>query len=64
MLDSDIEVARKMFDLNVFALIAVTQAFTPLLIASKGTIINIGSVAGTAPIPYQGFCTFNSSLPP
>lgn len=55
LLDSDISVARKMYDLNVFALIAVTQAFAPLLIASKGTIVNIGSIVGAAPIPWQGF---------
>ena len=48
-----------MFDLNVFALISVTKAFSPLLIASKGTIINIGSIAGKAPIPWQGY--YNAS---
>jgi len=59
LLDSDISVAKKMYDLNVFALIAVTQAFAPLLMASKGTIVNIGSIAGVAPIPWQGF--YNAS---
>jgi len=55
MLDTSVEDARKLFDLNVFALVAVTQAFAPLLIASKGTVINIGSVAGVAPMPWQGY---------
>jgi short-subunit dehydrogenase len=48
-----------MFDVNVFALVSVTKAFSPLLIASKGTIINIGSIAGKAPIPWQGY--YNAS---
>jgi 1-acylglycerone phosphate reductase len=58
-LDTDVSEAKKMFDVNVFALIAVTQAFSPLLIASKGTVINIGSIAGKAPIPWQGY--YNAS---
>jgi short-subunit dehydrogenase len=58
-LDSDVAEAKKMFDLNVFALINVTKAFSPLLIASKGTIINIGSIAGKAPVPWQGY--YNAS---
>ena len=58
-MDTDVSVAKKMFDVNVFALISVTKAFSPLLIASKGTIINIGSIAGKAPIPWQGY--YNSS---
>ncbi|KAI9037197.1 uncharacterized protein KD926_000770 [Aspergillus affinis] len=55
LLDSDIAVAKKVFDVNVFAVVAVTQAFAPLLIASKGTVINIGSVLGKMPLPWQGF---------
>ncbi|KAI9035897.1 SDR family oxidoreductase [Aspergillus affinis] len=59
LLDSDMSVAKKMFDVNVFAVVAVTQAFAPLLIASKGTIINIGSVLGKMPFPWQGL--YNAS---
>ncbi|KAH8690178.1 putative short-chain dehydrogenase/reductase [Talaromyces proteolyticus] len=59
LLDSEVSVAKKMFDVNVFAVVAVTQAFAPLLIASKGTIINIGSVAGHIPLPWQGY--YNAS---
>jgi 1-acylglycerone phosphate reductase len=51
LLDTEVSVAKKMFDVNVFALVSVTQAFAPLLIASKGTVINIGSVLGHTPIP-------------
>ena len=48
-----------MYDVNVFGVIAVTQGFAPLLIASKGTIVNIGSIAGYCPVPWQGF--YNAS---
>lgn len=40
---------RNQFEVNVFGLIAMTQAFLPALRASKGRIVNIGSVAGRAP---------------
>ncbi|KAH2980234.1 hypothetical protein KXW58_002914 [Aspergillus fumigatus] len=59
LLDSDVSVAKKMFDVNVFGVITVTQAFAPLLIASKGTIINIGSVLGKMPLPWQAY--YNAS---
>lgn len=48
-----------MFDVNLFAVIEVTNAFSPLLIASKGTIVNIGSVAGKFPYAWQGY--YNAS---
>ncbi|TGO29450.1 hypothetical protein BPAE_0015g00960 [Botrytis paeoniae] len=59
LLDSEVSVAQKMFDTNVFALVAVTQAFAPLLISSKGTVINIGSIAGISPGYWQGY--YNAS---
>jgi len=59
LLDADIETAKAMFDLNVFAPIALAQAFAPLLIRSQGTILNIGSIAGLVPFPWQGM--YNAS---
>jgi 1-acylglycerone phosphate reductase len=59
LLDTNVAEAKKMFDVNVFALISVTKAFSSLLIASKGTVINISSIAGKAPIPWQGY--YNAS---
>lgn len=58
-MDIDISAAKRMFDVNFFALITVTKAFIPLLIASKGTIINNGSFAGVYPKPWQGL--YNAS---
>ncbi|KAF4983323.1 hypothetical protein FZEAL_1238 [Fusarium zealandicum] len=54
LLDTDIAGAKACFDVNVWGVLEVTRAFTPMLIASKGTIINIGSVVGRVPLPFQG----------
>lgn len=59
LLDSDLATAKQMFDVNVFALVGVTQAFSSLLIASKGTVVNIGSVMGYMPFPWSGW--YNTS---
>jgi 1-acylglycerone phosphate reductase len=59
LLDTEVSEAKKIFDVNVFGVIEVCRAFAPLLIVSKGTIINIGSVAGTATLPWQGY--YNAS---
>jgi short-subunit dehydrogenase len=55
----DLGRACKLFDLNVFAPISVAKAFIPLLIANKGTIINIGSYVDALPVPWQG--VYNAS---
>ncbi|RFU32102.1 hypothetical protein B7463_g4245, partial [Scytalidium lignicola] len=59
LLDVDLEEAKKMFDVNLFGVLAVTQKFAPLLISAKGNIINIGSIAGRGPWPFQGM--YNAS---
>ncbi len=40
------EETRRVYEVNVFGVYMVTKAFLPLLRASQGRIINIGSVAG------------------
>lgn len=45
LLDADISQSKKQFDVNVWGLLAVTQAFFPLLRAAKGTIANQASIA-------------------
>jgi short-subunit dehydrogenase len=59
LLDTDIAVARQVFDVNFFGLLDVTQAFTPLLMKSQGTVVNIGSVVGRVPVPLEGI--YNAS---
>lgn len=57
--DVDLDEARKMFDVNVWAQIAITQAFLPLLLNSKGMIVNNTSVVGALPGPFQS--VYNAS---
>ena len=52
-LDSDMEVGKKMFDVNVWGVLAVTQAFAPMIVKAKGTVVNNGSVAGLVYAPWQ-----------
>lgn len=54
LLDDDIEVARGIFDINVWGPLAITQAFAPLLIKAQGTLVNIGSIAGHGGVPMMG----------
>ena len=54
LLDAELDSVRKLFELNVFAVLGTTQAFAPLLLKSKGTLVNISSVASFLPIPWQG----------
>ncbi|KAK8066993.1 hypothetical protein PG997_013740 [Apiospora hydei] len=66
LLDADLDEARRLFDVNVWGVLAVTQAFAPLLAASatagrRPRVVNIGSVAGIVPIPWQGVCKISQS---
>lgn len=51
---------KNQYDVNVFGLLCVTQAFLPLLGATEnpvyqlGTIINISSVTGQIAFPFAG----------
>ncbi|TAQ86173.1 hypothetical protein B7494_g5504 [Chlorociboria aeruginascens] len=58
-LDVDLDEARDCFETNFFATIALTQAFIPLLISSRGLILNIGSIA--AIVPYVFGSVYNAS---
>lgn len=53
--DTPIEDIHTIFSVNVYGMHRVTQALLPLLRDSKGTIVNVGSVAGTLTIPFQTF---------
>lgn len=57
--DLSINDAKQLFDINVWAHLAVTQAFLPLLLKSKGMIVNQTSVVGAAAIPFQS--AYNAS---
>ena len=53
-LDFDIDTAKSMYDINVWGTIRVTQNFAPLIIAAKGTIINICSISTSCNTPWMG----------
>jgi short-subunit dehydrogenase len=49
----DIQLARRLFDVNVFSALALTQLVIPHMRAQRGgTIVNIGSVGGRVSLPW------------
>lgn len=54
LLDCSITAMKKNFDVNVFGLLAVTQAFFPFLQHARGTVVNQCSIAGLG-ATYQPF---------
>ena len=54
VLDASIADAKAVFDTNVWGMVSAIQAFAPLLIAAKGTIVNISSVGKMTGLPWMG----------
>jgi NAD(P)-dependent dehydrogenase (short-subunit alcohol dehydrogenase family) len=52
---------QKIFEVNVFGQIAVSQAFLPLLRQSRGRIVNISSVGAHVAIPFGGLLNASKS---
>lgn len=51
---------RSIFEVNLFAQIAMVQEFLPLLIASgNGCVIQTGSISGIMPVPFSA--AYNTS---
>jgi len=60
LVDVSISEAKKLFDLNVWSHIAVTQALLPLLFeSSKAMIVNQTSVGAITTLPFQA--VYNAS---
>ncbi|GAO47500.1 short-chain dehydrogenase/reductase [Saitoella complicata NRRL Y-17804] len=57
--DVDIDQARNLFETNLISVMQMVKSFHKLLIASKGTIINIGSIGAFLPSPFGG--VYNAS---
>jgi len=51
----DVEAVRDLFDVNVLGPVRVTRALLPALRRSRGTIVQISSVAGRTAFPESGF---------
>ncbi|PLB52011.1 oxidoreductase [Aspergillus steynii IBT 23096] len=58
-LETTLERARAIHDVNFWGTVSVTQAFSPLVIKAKGTIANICSIAAVLPVAWGAF--YNSS---
>ena len=51
--DTPDEVARSVFEVNVFGLMAMTRAVLPSMReAERGVVINVGSMQGLVPVPF------------
>ncbi|OAP60526.1 hypothetical protein AYL99_05528 [Fonsecaea erecta] len=59
-LDTSIEEGKRLFDTNYWAVLAMIQAFAPLLIKAKGYVVNNTSVSGVVPFGAFG-SIYNSS---
>lgn len=54
---------REVFELDFFAMVALTKAFLPQLSAAKGTIVNIASAAGRLWVPCMGaYCAAKAAV--
>jgi 1-acylglycerone phosphate reductase len=51
-LDADLTAARRFYDLNFISALEMLQAFAPMLIASRGCVINNASVGGFGTFPF------------
>lgn len=54
LLDTDISEAKKLFDVNVWGPLLVTQTFEPLLIEAKGVVFNQSSIDGELNMAWAG----------
>jgi 1-acylglycerone phosphate reductase len=71
LLDTDVDEARRLFDVNVWGPLAMVQAFAPLLIEAKGVVFNQSSIdgalnmvwAGKFPFHYLALAALSSPLP-
>lgn len=59
ILDMSLPELHRTFDVNLFGIVRVVQTFTPLLIRTNGTIVNISSLAAYA--PYVFGAAYNAS---
>ncbi|KAL2256714.1 hypothetical protein VTK26DRAFT_1231 [Humicola hyalothermophila] len=61
LLDAAIDDAKKLFDLNFWAPLAVTQAFASMVIQAKGVICNISSLSAICNFAWGGIYASSKS---
>lgn len=52
-LDVEIDTAKEHFEVNYWAPLRMTQIFADMLVAGKGCIVNIASIAANTNLPFQ-----------
>ncbi|KAI0531658.1 putative short-chain dehydrogenase/reductase [Xylaria digitata] len=52
-LDVDVDEAKRLYDVNVWSIMLVTQAFAPLLIKAQGCVANFGSILSEMPLAWS-----------
>lgn len=61
-LDTDLEDARRLFEVNFWGCLMCVQGFKEPLVKGRGTIVNVSSIAGIAPNPYESMTILFLSL--
>ncbi|KAH7130976.1 short chain dehydrogenase [Dactylonectria macrodidyma] len=62
-IDIDMDDVRNTFETNVFGVMAMVKTFAPLLIAARGLIVNISSLASVAPYVFGSvFCATKGAI--
>ncbi|RYP56730.1 hypothetical protein DL771_011669 [Monosporascus sp. 5C6A] len=54
LLDVSIDEAKRLYDINVWSILALTQSFAPMLIKAKGCVANLSSIAACMPLCWSG----------
>lgn len=54
ILDEDLDTVRNLFEVNFYGPLAITQAFSSLLIKAKGMSVYITSISGYVNVPFMG----------
>lgn len=52
-LDTSLQEAKKLFDLNFFGALAMIQSFSSMIVNAKGCVINNSSVGGLIPFAFS-----------
>lgn len=59
----DLRETRRVFDVNVLGVLAVTQTFLPSIRAAKGRIVNMSSLSGCLAVPFLGaYCASKAAI--